>query len=173
MEPGAYVPADDLKAVRGSSEDVARLIGRMPEEVQALIESKPGRGGGRRLVSPIEIVPYSTARLIEWLSGPPMALDSPTIRPCLIRTHGPTLPPQPQWWWQMLSTRELLEILREANPGADLTENDIRSALRWGKVPAPALFAGRLAWSIEEARRLAQCLKVSLPEHPFRRSQSV
>ena len=63
----------------------------------------------------------------------------------------------------MITTRELIEVLRRANPGAVVDEQRVRAALRWGGVPAPRLFAGRMAWSEEEVRALADYLGLELP----------
>lgn len=63
----------------------------------------------------------------------------------------------------MIPTRALIDALRRANPGAKIEEHQVRAALRWGGLPAPRLFAGRLAWTAAEARALADYLGVELP----------
>ena len=63
----------------------------------------------------------------------------------------------------MMTTRNLIEALRKANPDDPVDEQRVRAALRWGGVPAPSLFAGRLAWTASEARALAEHLGLRLP----------
>lgn len=63
----------------------------------------------------------------------------------------------------MLSTRAVLALLRDANPGVPLTEDRVRHALRRGEFPTPATFSGRLAWAPEDVRRLAAALGVAAP----------
>lgn len=72
----------------------------------------------------------------------------------------------------MIATRELIEILRRANPGVLVDEQRVRAALRWGGVPAPRLFAGRMAWTEENARALAEHLGLELPPELLREAQS-
>jgi len=71
----------------------------------------------------------------------------------------------------MITTRALIESLRQANPGAPVDEQRIRAALRWGGVPAPRLFAGRMAWSEDEARALAAHLGLQLPDEALRKAK--
>ena len=66
----------------------------------------------------------------------------------------------------MLSTRELIRALRAANPEADVTEDLIRSAIRRELVEPPSTFAGRYAWSWDEARLVADALGLVLPNQP-------
>ena len=48
----------------------------------------------------------------------------------------------------MYSTREVLSLLRRANPGVKVNENTIRSAIRRKIIQAPRLFADRFAWTL-------------------------
>jgi len=64
----------------------------------------------------------------------------------------------------MITTRQLLAMLRKSNPDAHITEHKVRSALRWGGVPQPSSFAGRYAWTIDQARALATHLDLNLPD---------
>ena len=64
----------------------------------------------------------------------------------------------------MLTTRELILLLRAANPTADVTEDLIRSAIRRELVGPPSTFAGRYAWSWDEAKSVAEALELVLPE---------
>ena len=63
----------------------------------------------------------------------------------------------------LCSTQKLLNALRDSNPGVRVTEDHVRSAIRRGKVAAPALFAGRFAWSKGEADDLARALGLKNP----------
>ncbi len=63
----------------------------------------------------------------------------------------------------MITTRQLIALLRSANPHASVDEHRVRAAIRWGGVPAPRLFAGRMAWSEGDARALAEHLGLELP----------
>ena len=63
----------------------------------------------------------------------------------------------------MFSTRQVLELLREANPGHDVTENGIRNAVRRGRVKDPAQFAGRLIWRSHDIEELAAALGLTKP----------
>ena len=69
---------------------------------------------------------------------------------------------KPPWWrlerYGMRSTRELILLLRAANPAADVTEDHIRSAIRRELVEPPSTFAGRYAWSWDEAKAVAEAL---------------
>lgn len=58
----------------------------------------------------------------------------------------------------MLSTRQVLKLLRDRNPDKVITEERIRRALRKEKLPPPVQFAGRLAWSKADVVRLAKVL---------------
>lgn len=64
----------------------------------------------------------------------------------------------------MITTRQLLALLRQANPHERITEHRLRSALRWGDVPQPTSFAGRYAWTLEQVRALAAHLELNLPD---------
>lgn len=72
----------------------------------------------------------------------------------------------------MIATRELIELLRRANPQALVEEHRVRAAIRWGGVPSPRLFAGRMAWSEEDARALAAHLGLELPADALREAMS-
>lgn len=72
----------------------------------------------------------------------------------------------------MITTRELLTVLREANPEAHVNEHTIRSALRWGGVPTPAFFAGRFAWTAHQALALARHLGLKLPSELLREAEN-
>lgn len=64
----------------------------------------------------------------------------------------------------MITTCQLIAMLRQANPDERITEHKLRSALRWGGVPHPSSFAGRYAWTLEQARALAAHLELNLPD---------
>lgn len=68
----------------------------------------------------------------------------------------------------MISTRQLLTFLRDANPERRITEDLIRVALRRGRIPAPSTFAGRLLWTHAEARAAAKALGLNAPPPPRR-----
>jgi hypothetical protein len=64
----------------------------------------------------------------------------------------------------MLSTRDTLTLLRQANPDAEVTEHRIRSAIRYGKAKPPATsFSGRFLWTWEELADLAAALRLVAP----------
>ncbi len=63
----------------------------------------------------------------------------------------------------MYSTRTVLRLLRDANPGVDLTEDRVRHMLRRGEIPPPSTFAGRLVWAESDVRCLAEALGVVVP----------
>jgi len=63
----------------------------------------------------------------------------------------------------MHSTREVIGLLREANPDVLITEERIRRALRTGKIPGPSSFAGRLAWTDADVEELAASLGLRSP----------
>lgn len=63
----------------------------------------------------------------------------------------------------MLSTRSVLRLLRDANPGVELTEDRIRHLLRREVIPAPSSFSGRLAWTDVDVQRLAAALGITAP----------
>lgn len=62
----------------------------------------------------------------------------------------------------MLSTREVIDLPRAANPDANVSEDRVRVAVRRGKVKPPRTFAGRFAWTEEDARELAQALGLEI-----------
>jgi len=72
----------------------------------------------------------------------------------------------------MITTRELIQTLRQANPRAVVDEQRVRAALRWGGVPAPRLFAGRMAWSEADARALAEYLGLELPAEMLKEAKA-
>lgn len=63
----------------------------------------------------------------------------------------------------MYSTREVLILLREANPGELITEDRIRRAFRRGDASAPSTFAGRFAWTENDVVALARALSLAMP----------
>ena len=63
----------------------------------------------------------------------------------------------------MFSTRQVLALLREANPGRNLTEDGIRNAIRRGRIREPDRFAGRLIWSRHDIEELAAVLRLKTP----------
>lgn len=63
----------------------------------------------------------------------------------------------------MYPTRTVIRLLRDANPGVELTEDRIRHLLRREEIPTPSTFSGRLAWTDEDVRRLAVALNVAAP----------
>ena len=65
----------------------------------------------------------------------------------------------------MRSTREVLNALRRANPEKTVTEDQIRTVLRYEHITAPRTFAGRLAWDSDNIRELATQLNLALPSN--------
>jgi hypothetical protein len=63
----------------------------------------------------------------------------------------------------MLSTRDVIRALKEANPAADVSEDSVRVAIRRGKIRTPSTFAGRLAWSRADVAALALALCLTCP----------
>lgn len=63
----------------------------------------------------------------------------------------------------MFSTRQVLDFLRRANPGARVSEDRLRHALRSGAVGSPCSLAGRLLWTPIDVRALATALRLNLP----------
>ena len=63
----------------------------------------------------------------------------------------------------MYSTREVLAALKKANPHSQITEDDIRNAIRRDFIPAPRQFAGRLACTQEDVLRLCRHLNLQPP----------
>ena len=63
----------------------------------------------------------------------------------------------------MLTTRAVVAALLSANPGAPVTEDRVRHALRRGAVAPPSQFAGRYQWTPESVRALAKALGLSTP----------
>lgn len=64
----------------------------------------------------------------------------------------------------MLSTREVIRALSEANPGSRVTEDAVRVAIRRGKINSPSTFAGRLIWSRSDVKALAAALGLAVPK---------
>jgi hypothetical protein len=63
----------------------------------------------------------------------------------------------------MYSTREVLLILKEANPDGCVTEDRIRRVIRRGEVASPKLFAGRFVWTQNRVLQLARSLGLKAP----------
>jgi hypothetical protein len=63
----------------------------------------------------------------------------------------------------MFTTREAIEILRQANPDSDVSEELVRRAIRQGAVTRPPMFAGRLVWSIDHIQLLVHHLGLQVP----------
>jgi len=63
----------------------------------------------------------------------------------------------------MLSTRDVLNLLRDANPGVEITEDRVRHVIRRGEIDAPSSFAGRLVWAKEDVEALAAALRLACP----------
>lgn len=63
----------------------------------------------------------------------------------------------------MFSTPDVIRLLRESNPAANVSENRVRHALRRGTVARPAIFSGRLIWTIEDVVRIASALGLKVP----------
>lgn len=63
----------------------------------------------------------------------------------------------------MFSTREVLGLLRKENPHKQITEDQIRRALRNEAIRAPSMIAGRFAWLPKDVSRLVKVLKVRDP----------
>jgi len=64
----------------------------------------------------------------------------------------------------MYSTRQVLRALRQVNPGALVTEDRLRHALRRDRVPAPPKVAGRYVWSADDVERLCDSWRLTIPE---------
>jgi len=65
---------------------------------------------------------------------------------------------------EMRGTRDVFRALVRANPGRDVTEDQIRWALRRGLIQDPERIAGRLVWSDADVVALASVLGVAVPE---------
>jgi len=65
--------------------------------------------------------------------------------------------------FEMFSTKEVLALLRRANPTHEITEDLLRRAIRRGQIGQPELFAGRLAWKRYEIEQLATALGLIIP----------
>ena len=64
----------------------------------------------------------------------------------------------------MYSTREVLQLLRDANCNKTIREEWIRRAIRREDAVPSATFAGRLAWTRSDIVRLAGALGLTPPE---------
>ncbi len=62
------------------------------------------------------------------------------------------------------TTLDVIDRLRAANPGATITEDRIRHAIRRGDVDPPQLFTNRYAWTDDDVRFLARALGLRTPE---------
>lgn len=63
----------------------------------------------------------------------------------------------------MFSTREVIALLREENPHKQVTEDQIRRALRTEVVPYPTMIAGRYGWMPDQVHQLAEALGLHSP----------
>lgn len=63
----------------------------------------------------------------------------------------------------MISTRQLLTAIQEANPEAPLSEERLRRAIRNGSIAPPARVGDRFIWSVDEARAVAEAFHLALP----------
>lgn len=63
----------------------------------------------------------------------------------------------------MFTTRDVLIQLRHANPGAEITEDRLRHALRRQAVSRPLLIAGRYLWTHREVDEIASALRLQPP----------
>jgi hypothetical protein len=68
----------------------------------------------------------------------------------------------------LISTKELIRALQDANPEAHVSEDAVRVAIRRGKVKPPCTFAGRLAWDRADVVAIARALDLCCP--PGRRA---
>jgi hypothetical protein len=66
----------------------------------------------------------------------------------------------------MLTTGEVLDLLRKANPSANITEDKLRHAMRRPGAPAPSTFGGRLAWTEDDIVQVATAMKLTPPAFP-------
>jgi hypothetical protein len=66
----------------------------------------------------------------------------------------------------MLSTKEVIRALQDANPRRAVSEDTVRVAIRRGKVKSPSTFAGRLAWTSADVAALAKALGLRAPAQP-------
>ena len=64
----------------------------------------------------------------------------------------------------MLSTPQLLDLLREANPRRSVTEDMIRRALRSNPHLRPSRFGHCFAWTPDQVRSLAEHLALDVPD---------
>ncbi len=63
----------------------------------------------------------------------------------------------------MYSTRQVVELLRRANPRAGLSESRVRNVLRRQSIPSIRIIAGRLVWARADVNQLARLLDVEPP----------
>ena len=63
----------------------------------------------------------------------------------------------------MIGTRDVVRALARANPEAKVTEDRIRWVLRRGLIPSLDRVGGRLVWTVEEVRQLAEHLDLESP----------
>ena len=63
----------------------------------------------------------------------------------------------------MHSTREVLALLIQANPGATVCEERLRRLLRTGAIPAPSTVAGRFLWDDSQVESAARALGLRAP----------
>lgn len=64
----------------------------------------------------------------------------------------------------MRSTRQVLQMLSQHHPDAEITEDRLRRALRSGAIAPPNTFAGRLVWLPEDIAALCAHLGVEVPD---------
>ncbi len=64
----------------------------------------------------------------------------------------------------MLGTRDVVRALAKANPEAVVTEDRIRWVLRRGLIPDLNRVGGRLVWTADDVRLLAERLDLEAPD---------
>jgi len=68
----------------------------------------------------------------------------------------------------MFSTRQVLVLLRQANPHAQVDEERLRRLLRKDLIPAPSSVPGRLLWHEAEVEAAALALGLAVPSATLR-----
>lgn len=72
----------------------------------------------------------------------------------------------------MLTTREVLDLVRAEFPGSHLTEAQIRYALRNGAIRSPRRAGGRFLWSKRDVTALTKVLVNRDASRPTSTSES-
>ncbi len=72
----------------------------------------------------------------------------------------------------LMTTSEVLALLRRANPGTLITEDRVRHLIRRGVLNPPSLFGGRYAWTDAELTALAKALGYNSPSPDSSTNQS-